>query len=127
MNNTNPTLTIRDLGLDVSVWFDRYDTRSPARCQYGYRIVGQDHREGDPVYAEGTDISCPGDPDLAEAMGALLSFWSAAIESYDHAQRNGVALDDTENGRLFPEALLSLGIDADEVSYTASWLGQDDE
>lgn len=124
MNNTNPTLTIRDLGLDISVWFDRYDTRSPARCQYGYRIVGADHRDGDPVYAEGTDISCPGEPDLVEAMGALLSFWSAAIESYDYGQRTG---QPGENADLFPEALLSLGIDADEVTYTASWLGQDDE
>jgi hypothetical protein len=123
MTNTNPTLTMRDLGFDISVWFDRYDTVQPARSRYCYRIVGQDHRDGDPIYAEGDDLTCVGDPDLPEAMRTLLSFWSAACDSYDHAQRTGVSLSETECGTLFPEQLLSLGIDADEVTYTAEWLG----
>ena len=112
-NNRNPVLTLEDLGLSISIWFDRYDGD---RCQYGYRIVGADHREGDPIYAEGTDLRSPGEPDLADAMRTLCSFWSAAIESYNYTPRG-------ENADLFPEALLELGIDADEVAYAASWLG----
>jgi len=121
--NRNPELSLRDLGLTITVWFDRYDAGQVGRVQYGYRITGQDHRDGDPIYAEGTDLTCVGDPDLADAMRTLLTFWSAAIESYDYAQRQGVSLSETECGQLFPEALLSLGLDADDVSYTGSWLG----
>ena len=109
-HNQNPVLTMRDMGFDISVWFDRYDGD---RSRYGYRIVGQDHRDGDPVYAEGDDLSECGDPDLVSALRSLLSFWSAAIESYP----------DGENASLFPAELLSLGIDSDNVTYTASWLG----
>jgi hypothetical protein len=119
-SNQNPELTLRDLGLNITVWFDRYDTRQPARVQYGYRITGQDHRDGDPIYAEGTDLTCVGDPDLPEAMRTLLTFWSAAIESYNYVTASG---ERGENADLFPESLLSLAIDADDVSYTASWLG----
>ena len=119
-NNRNPVLTLNDLGLTISVWFDRYDSGQPDRCHYGYRIVGADHRDGDPILAEGTDLTCVGEPDLVDAMKSLCSFWSAAIESYNYTPRG-------ENADLFPEALLELGIDADEVAYAASWLGGDDD
>lgn len=118
--NQNPELSMRDLGLTITVWFDRYDSGQPSRAQYGYRITGQDHREGDPIYAEGTDLTCVGDPDLPEAMRTLLSFWSAAVESYNYVTASG---ERGENADLFPEALLELGIDADDVTYAASWLG----
>lgn len=114
--NENPVLTITDHGLAIAVWFDRYDTVDPPRSQYGYRIVGKDHREGDPVYAEGTDLRCAGDPDLAEALRALLSFWSAAAESFDRGCAG-------ENADLFPDALLELVLGSDDITYTATWLG----
>lgn len=113
-SNTNPVLTIRDLGLDIAVWFDRYDTVSPARSQYGYRI--SDASDASVILAEGTDLRSPGDPDLPAALRSLLSFWSAAQESYDRHPRG-------ENADLFPAALLDLNLGSDEVAYTASWLG----
>jgi hypothetical protein len=106
-----------DLGLTISVSFDRYDACQPGRCRYAYRIVGADHRDGDPIYAEGSDLTCVGDPDLPEALRTLLSFWSAAQESYDLSGMSG------GNAHLFPEQLLSLNLSADDISYTASWLG----
>ena len=118
--NENPVLTIRDLGLDISVWFDRYDGD---RCQYGYRIADKSAIPTDPnggVLAEGTDLRSPGEPDLCDALRTLLVFLAAAVESYDHAGIDG------ENARLFPEELLSvLSHCSDDVSYTASWLGED--
>jgi hypothetical protein len=120
-NNRNPVLTITDLGLTISVWFDRYDsfgTVDHPRSQYAYRIVDATHRDGDPIYAEGTDLRAPGDPDLIDALRTLLNFWSAAQESYDHNPKG-------ENADLFPAALLDIGISSDEIAYTASWLGGD--
>ena len=114
--NTNPILTIRDLGLDISVWFDRYDNWQPERSRYGYSIADKSALPDELPLATGTDLTCVGEPDLCEALRTLLTFLSAAIESYP----------DGENADLFPASLLDvLQGCSDEVSYTATWLGQE--
>lgn len=120
-NNRNPVLTLTDLGLTIAVWFDRYDGD---RSRYGYSISDAAATPDEAPLAEGTDLSMCGDPDLPEAMRTLLTFYSAAVESYDYERRTGRK---GENSDLFPKALLDLGISSDEVQYAASWLGEDDD
>jgi len=63
---------------------------------------------------EGDDLSGYGD--ATENLRALASFAAAWAESLDYAQRNGIAVDDTESGTMFPASL------ADTLGYEAEWL-----
>lgn len=51
--------------------------------------------------------------DTRAAMASTLTFLSAAVESYDYAQRRGLALSETENGELFPEWVLIIASEFD--------------
>lgn len=99
----------------ISVRFDRWDG---SRVQFAYSITaaGEVLAEGDDLYSGTTERV-----DLVDGMRSLLSFLTAAAESYASAGMDG------ENSRLFPEKCVQWA-DAlsDELSTAAYELGDMD-
>lgn len=56
-------------------------------------------------------------PGLQEMFGTLLSFLGACGESFNYAKRNGIDIEDTECGELFPHAVAEWAArNCDEIS-----------
>lgn len=106
------TLSVPDGPVTFSVRFDRWDG---ARPQFWYRVEsnGAGHE------AEDLRLGASTDPSLAEAMRALLDFFSAFAESVAYEHRNPG--ESSENGSLFSDDLrdVAYGIGADDLSLLA--------
>lgn len=100
-----PTLTLEmPDGLTYSVAFDRYDEQ---RCRYHWRIAAEAHNVAD----ECDDLSIVGEPDLPEALDALLAFASCTDDParlFPNLARAGADLAEAAS-----MARLELGSDLD--------------
>lgn len=65
-----------------------------------------------------TGVGMIGDPE--QMLATLCTFLSAAAEAADYAMRTGTALSATENGDLFPHAVVMLASqESDEIAMLA--------
>lgn len=92
------------------------ERNSEGRTQYGVFI---DLPDGSEHEISGLRSGCQGG-DLQEGFASLLSFLSAAAESYAYAQRQGNPGMDGENSSLFPQPVTEWAYqNSDEISMLA--------
>jgi hypothetical protein len=87
--------------------------------------VAEDNGEQVVTLATGEDlhtgVGMTGDPE--QMLATLCVFLAAAAESANYAMRHGIPLAETENGDLFPSAVLMLASqDSDEIAMLAAEL-----
>jgi hypothetical protein len=111
------------MGLRALVSFERWDSFD-GKPVYGWSIMDTSGVYG----AGGSDLrlGSASEPNDAEAMRALLSFFGAWIESIQYERRTG---SESDNDDLFPAALRPFAecLDADAVAMLASSSVGEDE
>lgn len=84
------------------------------RTRYQYWI---DLPDGSEHSGDDLQSGCGRSAGLQEMFGTLLSFLGACGESFAYAQRNGIDIEDTECGELFPYAVAEWAAqNSDELS-----------
>lgn len=91
--NTNPTLTLDLDGCTFAVAFDRYDGN---RCRYWWRVAIDSHNVAD----ENTDLTAPGEPDLVDALGSLLTFVNGDPSLFPNLHAAGADLEELSSAGL---------------------------
>ena len=87
MTERDHSLTLELDGTTFAVAFDRYET---GRVRYWWRVAIDSHGIAD----EGTDLSCAGEIDLADALRSLIVFVSDDMDNFPNLRNAGADLED---------------------------------